>query len=400
MIDAINLPTSPVIRDLPLSPDVSPSESLTWLSVNKAAIDHNIEAYRSLIARPVQLGVVLKSNAYGHGMREIAALCQEHRSVDWLCMVSVQEALYLRKWGVTKPIIVLSILDGDLREAIEQNIDLIIYDEITAQKIAREAERAGKKAHVHLKIDTGLSRLGQQLNTIDYFAAVIKRLRQHLNVRGIFTHLADSEQADHSFVHQQLNKLKQAVAILASQNVTAPLIHTSCSAAIGTVDDPLLSFVRLGIGLYGLWPSLENKEKIQQLFPAFSLKPALSWFTRVIQIKEIESDSFVGYDRTFQANRMTKIAVLPVGYWDGFDRGLSNKGQVLINGQLAPVRGRVAMNMMMIDVTDIISVDTGTPVTLLGDHEGIRAEEMAALCDTINYEIVTRINPLLPRIVI
>jgi alanine racemase len=157
--------------------------------------------------------------------------------------------------------------------------------------------------------------------------------------------------------------------------------------------------VRVGIGLYGLWPSAENKVMTQKFYPQFSLKPALTWKTKIIQIKELPAGSFVGYDRTYQVQKFSRIAIIPVGYWDGFDRGLSNKGKVLINQQLAPIIGKIAMNLSMVDVTDL-NVSIEDEVTLLGNHPGITADDVAKHCDTINYEIVTRINPLLPRIVV
>jgi alanine racemase len=387
------------VRSLFLEPSTS-VKSLSWVQIDRQALAHNLSLYRSVVPPSQQLSVVLKSNAYGHGLPEVAMLCDSNNDVDVIAVVSVQEAMLLRTLGIKKPILVLSILDGNLAEAIEHNIDLVVYDQQSLHRVLEAAQKISLPAQVHLKIDTGLSRLGVTLPEVPAFATTVAAAHHHIRVRGIFTHLADSEQADHHFVHHQIATLKQALNIFSAHAIRPPLTHAECSAAITAISDNFLTLARLGIGLYGLWPSPENKERVQKIHPHFNLKPVLSWFTKISQLKEIDAGNFVGYDRTFQTTRPTKLAILPIGYWDGYDRRFSNNGIMLINGQLAPVRGRVAMNMTIVDVTDISDVTHDSIVTLLGNHEGVSAQDLAARCNTINYEVVTRINPLLPRIVV
>lgn len=369
----------------------------SWLEINTQAIAHNIALYKALAPQSL-LAPVIKSNAYGHGIELIAKLCQTLPVVDALCVVSISEALMVRACGVTKPIVVLSILDNDLERAIMLDIQLVVYDLEMALYIDASAQRLNKKALVHIKIDTGLSRLGFLW---DQAISMIERVAQlpFLAIQGIFSHLAEAESLDQSFTNLQYERFNAVLTQCKQRSIITPWVHTSCSAAATANDKSHMSFVRLGIGVYGLWSSQENKAMTQALHPTFSLQPALTWKSRIIQIKQLPAGSYVGYDRTHQLERDCVVAVLPVGYWDGYDRALSNKGAVMIGRQSAPVLGRVAMNMTMIDVTHI-SAHVGQEIVLLGNDPAINAEALAALCGTINYEIVTRINPLLPRVMI
>ncbi len=374
-------------------------ESTSWLTIDTQAWHYNIQQYRQLLSKDVALGIVLKSNAYGHGLMQMGQLAQSNLLINWILVASVQEALHLRKGGVHKPILVLSILRGNLSEAIRTTIDLVIYDKESAHKVALAARLVNKKAYVHLKIDTGLSRLGTLFTAAHEFINYVQTL-PNLIIRGIFTHLANSEQEDHSFVHLQQERLDNLIHTIKTPCTDSLLIHSACSAALGTAPFTHNNLVRLGLGAYGLWPSAENKYHMQQKYPTFDLKPVLTWKSTIAQLKIIPTGSFIGYDCTFQTTRPTRLAILPVGYWDGLDRRLSNKGMVIINHQCAPIVGRIAMNLIAVDVTDSVGVELNSIVTLLGDFPGITAHDHARLCETINYEIVTRINPELPRIVV
>jgi len=367
-----------------------------WVEIDRRAFEHNIMSYKSIV-KPGLLAPVVKSNAYGHGIGHIAKICDQHEAVDLICTVSLSEALFLRSIGIQKSLLVLSILDGNLDEAIAQDIDLVVYDLTIAKELDRIGKILGKKARVHVKVDTGLSRLGLLKNDAILFVQTLSLL-DFIHVRGLFTHFAYSESDDQTFTNYQIDNFNFVVNTLETQGISIPLKHTSCSAAITANMNSHYTMARLGIGLYGLWPSPENRHITQTDFPQFSLKPVLSWKTRVIQIKEIPADSYVGYDCTHHVTHDSKIAILPVGYWDGYDRRLSNTGKVMVNNHIVPVVGRVAMNLMMIDVTGI-NVVPGDEVTLLGNHAGITADDIAQACQTINYEIVTRINPTLTRII-
>jgi alanine racemase len=369
----------------------------SWVQINALAFHHNIDQYRSIIGNAL-FAPVIKSNAYGHGIELIGQLCQQNSNVDWICVVNVQEALMLRKQKITKPILVLSIIDDDLRIAITQNIDFVLYSWQTALTLNTLALSLNIKAYVHIKIDTGLSRLGALWHEAITFIRAVAQL-PGIIIRGIFTHFADSESEDQSFCNLQIQRFKDVLMSLENEGISIPLRHTSCSAATGAQKKSHFNFVRAGIGIYGLWPSPENKTLTTQQYPTFSLQPVLTWKTRIIHMKTIAAGSFVGYDRTHQVTKDTTIATLPIGYWDGYDRGLSNKSFVMINGKLARQIGRVAMNLMMIDVTDI-QARIDDEVILLGNQPGTTADDLASYCNTINYEIVTRINPLIPRVCI
>lgn len=371
------------------------TQPLTWIEVDAKALAHNIAQYKSL-AKNALLAPVIKSNAYGHGIELIAKLLDENSNVDFLCTVSLSESLLLRSIGIKKPLLVLSIIDGDLHQAAHHDIALIVYDMHTALAINDAGKKNNKKIAVHIKVDTGLSRLGL---LPDHVIPFIKELclLPFISLQGIFTHFSNSEKIDQTHTDGQISQFTNIIDQLDKLGIHIPLRHASCSAAITANHASHLTMVRTGIGIYGLWPSAQNKQLTNNLFPHFSLQPVLSWKTTIIQIKEIPGGSFVGYDISYKTTKPTRIATLPVGYWDGYDRKLSNIGYVSINNQPARVVGRIAMNLMMIDVTDI-HASVGDQVTLLGNFNNLTADDIAQACQSINYQIVTSINPLLPRI--
>jgi alanine racemase len=388
---------------VPHTPSASPLMSVstpfvsTWVEISSEAFEHNIRAYYA-VTKPAALAVVIKSNGYGHGLLAMGKLCDSNDLIAVLCTVSVTEALALREARISKPILVLSIIDAPIAQAIQHDIAMVVHDLAFARTLDQAAQRLNKKAKIHFKVDTGLSRLGIAPHLARQYIEEIHQM-SGIIIEGIFTHLADSESEDQSFVHYQLQQFSALTEQLRTQGIVIPLQHTACSAAAAVAPLSRHTMVRIGIGSYGLWPSAENKFMTTAACATFSLKPVLTWKTSIIQVKEIAAGSFVGYDRTHQVTRATRIATLPVGYWDGYDRRLSNKGKVMIHDQIANVVGRIAMNLMMVDVTDI-DAQQGDTVTLLGNYPGLTADDIAQICGTINYEIVTRINPLLPRLVV
>jgi alanine racemase len=368
----------------------------TWVEISQDALENNIVHYKKIIGS-VLLAVVVKSNAYGHGIEQIAKLCDQNNVVNLICVVSLSEALFLRSQGIKKPLLVLSILDDDLQKAIEHSIDIVIYNFATALELHNRAKQCNKKINIHVKIDTGLSRLGFLAHEA---FSTIKQLHQlqFLTVQGIFTHFADSENEDQTFTNYQIKQFNDLINHLEANGIFIPLKHSSCSAATSVNIKSHFTMVRIGIGLYGLWPSEDTKQLTKKLHPDFSLKPVLTWKTKILQIKDIPAGSTVGYDRTYYTAKPIKIATLQIGYWDGYDRRLSNTGTVVINNQYASIVGRVAMNLCMVDITGL-DVSLNDEVILLGNYPKITADDLASHCKTINYEIVTRINPLLPRVV-
>lgn len=387
-------------QKLPLSQHIQIQKQqpyTSWIEIDSAALQHNIKTYKNIVA-PALFAPVIKSNAYGHGMLEVAQICNQLPEVDMMCVVNIAEAIQLRHAGIQKPILVLSIFQHNLDAACIMDIDVVIFDLALAHELNHIGIQHGKKIKVHIKIDTGLSRLGILAAQALAFVQVVAQL-PYITIQGIFTHFADSECEDQTFTNLQIERFNELLEKLGSHGIAIPLIHASCSAAAQANNKSHFTLARAGIGIYGLWPSQENKKMAQQLFPSLQLKPVLTWKTSIIQIKEIPAGSFVGYNRTHTTTRVTKTAILPIGYWDGYDRKLSNSGKVIINGQCAPIIGRVAMNLCIIDITDL-QAQVGDKVTLLGNIPGITAEDLAEQCQTINYEIVTRINPLLPRIIV
>ncbi len=382
-------PTKRIVQELQ-------SHQLTWLEIDKQAFEHNIAQYKKIV-HPTLLAIVVKSNAYGHGMHQIAALAEENSNVDYLCTASLSEAISLRQHAIKKPILVLSILDDTLEQAFIHSIDIVVYSLQQALELKKIGTRLQKKINVHIKIDTGLSRLGILHEVAVDFVKQLNTL-SHLNIKGIFTHFAQSEKENQTFTDLQIERFNQIIESLEKEKIYIPLKHSSCSAAITANAKSHFTMARAGIGIYGLWSSSENKKLTEKTNSLFSLKPVLTWKTKIIQIKEVPAGSSVGYDRTYITKKISRIATLPLGYWDGYDRKLSNKGFVYINNHRAQIVGRIAMNLMMVDITNI-TTGVGDEVIVLGKYDLISADDLAKNCETINYEFVTRINPLLPRII-
>ena len=338
---------------------------------------------------------IVKSNAYGHGMLSMAKLCLS-TGADWLGVVNLKEALLLRQFKIKAPIFILSYypLSSDVKKAICQNIDFPVYTLSQANFLAQEGRKVNKIVNIHIKIDTGASRIGILPEQADDFIEKVKRFK-YLNLRGIFTHYAESESKNQSYTNQQTQKFQK---ITDQRQIS--LTHAACSATIINNPDTLFNMVRIGIGLYGLWPSKDTQSMAKKKSFSINLQPVLSWKTKVIQVKSLPAGISIGYDRTFITRFKTKLAVLPVGYADGYDRRLSNCGSVLIHGISCPIRGRVCMNLIMVDVSRVAKIKAGDEAVLIGKQNNrvISADDMAKKIGTINYEVVTKINSDIPRI--
>ena len=375
---------------------------LTWVEISKSSLIFNIRQIRKAIGPNVKLLSVVKANAYGHGVAEVTKIIQPQ--TDWFGVASLAEALKLRKLNVKKPILVLSFYELEknaIKTAIKKNIALVVYSLNQVKTIEKVAGSLGQKANVHLKVDSGTSRLGVMPNQIPEFLKRVKKCK-NLRLTGIFSHLADSEE-NVAYTKKQLAVFEQIRRLCL--NYRPPLIqHIACSAASVLYPSSRYDLVRTGIMLYGLHPSKKTNHAPNArdyVGRHIRLKPVLTWKTKIIQIKELPPHTYVGYGLSFKTRKRTKLAVLPVGYADGYDRKLSNNGQVLIKGKRARVIGRVCMNMMMVDASGIAARE-GDEVVLLGSQKQavVSAEELAEKIGTINYEVVTRINWELPRVVI
>ena len=374
----------------------------SWVEINKKVLQHNIEQFQKLIGDKIELVAIVKANAYGHGLVEIAKIAVSS-GVNWLGVDSIDEALKLRKTGIDAPILILGYtLLSKLKEIIKYDLRQVVYNKETIVELAKQATKQKKKIKIHLKVETGTLRQGLKKEELLELARFIKKHSQ-IQIEGIYTHYANIEDTtDYDFAQLQLKRFKQAVDLLEKNDIKVPIKHTACSAAIILFPETYFNMVRLGISMYGLWPSKETFVSAQEKNQRINLEPILTWKTRIAQIKNIKAGDPVGYGLTERVSRDSKIAVLPVGYWDGYDRKLSGVGNVLIKGKRCKLLGRVCMNMVVVDVTDVIDAKLEDEVIILGKRgkEEITVEEIAQKIGTINYEVVTRINPLIPRIIV
>jgi len=373
------------------------------IEISRPALVHNIREFRRLVGPKRKFLAVVKANAYGHGILEVAAIAVAE-GVDWLGVDSVDEGAALRRAGIGVPILVLGYAPlASLEEAVLKDLRLTVYNREIVARLGDLAARLHKSVRVHVKLETGTWRQGVAAKDIAAFVRDVRK-RPGLVVEGLSSHFANIEDTTkHDYPRRQLEVYRASCRALESGGARIPLKHMSCTAATILFPEPGFNLARVGIGLYGLWPSketylsclLDKKEPL-------SLEPVLSWKARIAQVKKVPAGADIGYGCTYRTTRPTVLAVIPVGYFDGYDRGLSNAAHVLLKGRRAPVRGRVAMDFFMADVTDVPGPKPEDEVTLLGTdgRERITAEDLASLAGTISYEILARINPLIPRIVI
>lgn len=364
---------------------------LNFIEINRQALHHNVSQFRKVLKK-VKLMVVVKANAYGHGALAVTASIES--TVDFFGTAYGDEALALREFGIKKPILVLNYYDaGQIASLVAKNISLVVYDIWQAKAISKAAKKQKKKARVHVKVGTGLSRLGVLARDATGFVKEVRSL-PHVQVEGLFSHFAASED-DPEYTKTQLRHFKDIVADLENQGLKIPIKHIACTASALAFPESHFDMARIGIGIYGMKSYKSLKTKI-------NLKPVLGWKAKILAVRELPKGAFVGYGRTYQTTRATKLAILPVGYYEGYDRGFSNNSTVLVGGQRCPVRGRIYMNLMSVDVTEANNVKAGDEAVLMGKQgkEEITADELGKKIGTINYEITTRINPIIPRIII
>lgn len=377
----------------------------TWIELSEAAYANNLNFFRKIIGEKRELSVVVKANAYGHGWQSIARLAVKH-GADSFCVHALEEALRLRHQGFHQNILVMGHVPLHcLEEAVEKNIRLVLYNMETLERLAQIAENSEKLARVHLKLETGTYRQGVTEEDLPRFLDKLKKTPRVL-LEAVYTHFANIEDTlNHEYAHYQQQCFHKMVELIQQNGFPILKKHAACTAAALLFHETHMDMIRLGIGQYGLWPSRETLLSYKEKYGAAvenSLRPVLTWKTRVSQVKTVPAEQTIGYGRTFKTSRESRLAVLPVGYSDGYDRGLSNHAYVLIHGKRALIRGRICMNLMMVDITDIPDVKLEDEVVLIGRQgdEEITAEHLATLCGTIHYEIISRINPAIPRIIV
>jgi len=375
--------------------------SLTIVEVSKTALEHNLAQLKALAPPAFTLMPVIKSNAYGHGMLGVAEAIRT--DVAYMVVASIEEGLELRRNGIDRKLLILGNVDcedeGLLKEAIEKDLELSVYNTEMLYALQVAADQMNCTARIHIKVDTGMRRFGVLETQACEFVNIADKTPA-IAIQGIFSHLAAADEAG-SFTERQEAEFRKLLNQLKAQDISIPMEHLYNSA--GSMRENLLgNACRIGISLYGLYPSMFIQKQIEARHPEFSLQAALTWKTRIVQVKQVPEGSAVSYGFTYFAEHDEILAVLPIGYDDGYDRGFSNSADVLIQGKRCPVIGRVCMNQTVVNVSDIPEVHVGDEVVLLGKagDEYISAEELAKKIDTINYEIVTRINPLLPRVLV
>lgn len=362
----------------------------TWAEINLGNVAHNVKAFRRLIPLPTRLMAVVKAEGYGHGAVEVgrAALAA---GADWLAVALVEEGIRLRQAGLAAPILVLGYLPPDAMGAVIQyHLTPGLVDLASLEMLEDEARLQRKKVGVHLKIDTGMGRLGARGSAgLELVARVLKS--SHLELEGVYTHFAAADTEDKSFTLTQLDKFKSIVETIKKEKPQI-IAHCANSAAGLEIPEAYLDMVRIGISLYGLYPSPEVK-------PVIELRPVMSLHTNIAFVKEVPEGTPISYGCTYVTPRPSRIATLPLGYADGYMRLLSGKANVLIGGQRVPQVGRICMDYCMVDVTDLPDAGVGEPVVIFGSqgNQNISVDELAELIGTINYEIVCAVSARVPR---
>lgn len=381
----------------------------THIEICSENLVHNLTEFRKLTRKNTKIMFVVKANAYGHGLKEVISITRNLSFIDYYAVDSLEEALITRAFDKKKKILAIGWADShQLKEIILNGFEMVVPSPDYLKQVAEISKEIKRTARIHLKVETGTSRLGMQPpEVLDIFSNLEENSDKHryIEIAGIYSHFADIEDTtDHTYAQYQLgvfNKLLQKINCRGREL----LKHFSCSAAALLFPETHFDIVRIGISAYGFWPSKQTYVSyIEKNNPPLRLKPVLSWYSKVAQVKTIEKGGSIGYGLTYTAFDRSKIIVVPVGYYDGYDRRLSNISTIIVDGVKAPVRGRVCMNMLMAGVTHIKNktLKQGDRVILIGEEgkEKISVDHLAELAGTINYELVSRINPLIPRAVV
>jgi alanine racemase len=363
-----------------------------WAEVDLNHIAHNMQEIRRLVREPCELMAVVKADGYGHGALPVARTALQ-AGASRLAVAIPEEGVTLREGGIASPILVLGSLWPEQAEVIVSNfLTATVYDLPLALALSAEGKRQGKNVRVHLKVDTGMGRIGLFPHDVVPFVNQVMRL-PYLEIEGIYTHFATADAADKTYAYQQFELFKKVLQEMKDSGIQIPLRHAANSAAILNLPESHLDMVRPGIMLYGINP-LEGGS------PSISLEPALSWKAKIAYVKRVPTGTGISYGRTHITQRSVQIATLPLGYADGLSRALSNKGEVLIHGQRASIVGKVCMDQCMVDVSQIEGVQIGDEAVLIGAQGGKRlsAEEIAQKIGTIGYEVVCNIGKRVPRV--
>lgn len=372
--------------------ELVPRGTVTWAEIDLDAVGSNVRAFLRFVGSRVQVIAVVKANAYGHGAVPVS--CAALRAgATRLAVHRVLEAVELRQAGITAPILVMGYVPPDgADEVVRWGLIATVTTWEFAQALSGRAEAAGVKAPVHLKVDTGMGRFGLMPDEVLPFMRSLASLNGVV-LEGVYTHFATADATDPAYTRLQLRRFEEVLRVLSMAGIAVPLRHACNSAATMRFPQAHFDAVRPGIALYGLRPSSEWA-------PAFALRPAMTLKSLVVRVRTVPPGWGIGYGRTYVPRRPTRVALVPVGYGDGYHRILSNRGAVLIHERMAPILGRVSMDQIVVDVSDIEEVREGDEVVLFGRQGRVRleAEQVAEWAQTINYEVTTSILPRVVRV--
>lgn len=376
----------------------------TWIEISEKAYAQNLNFFKNFIPKKTELSAVVKANAYGHGLKEIVKLADRYGAQSF-CVHTIEEALHIREEGYEKDILIMGpVPHGLLPQAVESDFRLVLFDLDTLDQLGRISREKNKTVRVHLKLETGTYRQGIDQEELNTFLEKLKKTPLVV-LEGAYTHFANIEDTtDHTYAFSQLERFETMIGQIRQEGFPDIKQHAACSAAALLFPKTHFDMVRLGISQYGLWPSPNTFVSFRTVHSEDEgrvLLPVLSWKARVGQVKNVPAYQSIGYGGTYQTTRNTRLAVLPIGYADGYSRGLGNLAYVLLGRRRAPVRGRVCMNMAMVDITDIPGVKIGDEAVLIGKQgeDIISVNQLATLSGTIHYEFVTRINWQIPRFI-
>jgi len=365
-----------------------------WAEIDLNNLAHNIKEVRRVTKKESIVMAVVKANGYGHGSLDVAKVSLEN-GADRLAVATLSEAIELRRADIKAPILILGYTpESQYNMVVENDIIQTIYTLESGKELSKVAKSLNKNAKLHIKIDSGMGRIGfkSEESSIGKIEKISKL--PNLEIEGIFTHFAKADEIDKTYTERQFKNYEWVIKKLEDRNINIPIKHVSNSAATIDLPEYNLNMVRGGIMIYGLYPSEEvDKEKVK-------LKPAMTLKAKISHLKEVPEDTGVSYGQIFVTERKSKIATIPIGYADGFTRLLTSKAEVSIGGKRAPIVGKICMDQCMIDVTDIDNVKVGDEVVLFGDGEnGVpHIDEIAEKLDTINYEIVCMVGRRVPRV--
>ena len=364
-----------------------------WAEINLDHIAHNVRLLRGRTAPGARFMAVVKADGYGHGAAEVARTALEN-GAEWLAVAIVDEGVLLRREGFAAPILVLGYTPPEQAErAVAHDLTLTVYRRDLAEALARAASAAGKTARVHVKIDTGMGRIGLPPGpeAVEFIASLSDL--PNLAVEGLFTHFAVADSLDQSYTWEQFSRFRRVIDDLERRGIQIPIKHAANSAAIIALPETHLDLVRAGIAMYGLAPSSEVGNGI-------GLRPAMEWKTRIAHLKRIPPGTSVSYGRKYVAEAETVVATLPAGYADGYSRAWSSRGTVLVGGRRVPVIGRVCMDQTMIALPPDLEARVGDEVVLMGrqGEAAVTADELAEGLGTINYEITCLVGKRVPRV--